>query len=140
MPHDAPPVSEESLELLAPVRLGTVGRGAILIFTVPATSGFIADASLECENRLVAKWDSEELVGRETQEVLQPVGLYTLSIVISYTMRQETAVELAFEVVEPNSGNAPRRERLLFQGKAPGLHRATVFIRVFAPRASHPTP
>ena len=98
------------------------------MFTVADGKGFSANALLECDMKLVASWESIEIVGTTVQEPLIPTGLYTLQISIAY--RSTTPVDVTVDCSIVSDGVALKSKRLTFSGKKPDIGRAIAVVRI----------
>lgn len=85
---------------LREAHLGSRTLGACLAVRIPPADGFIAQALLECEahQHPVASWQSPEIVGRSTEEILEIPGRYALHVTIIFTAAAPVRVALSFRL------------------------------------------
>ena len=124
MPDPVLPIIRES-------RLGGAPPGATLRFTIPKNGGYTVEATLFLESKVVAAWESIEILGKTTEEVLIPKGLYTLQIDIVFTKTASSSVQLVFMTLDEDV--QLRRRTLTFTGNTPEIGRALAILRVETP-------
>lgn len=102
--------------------------GARLSVRIPPAEGFVAQALLECESHPhpVASWQSLELAGRTTEEILEAAGRYALHVTIIFTNVGPVRVSLSFGLVQ---GSATTQV-LELTGTVGEVQRAVVFADV----------
>ena len=116
---------------LREARLGAAPPGSTLAFTLNKDKGFSVNALLECNMRVVATWESIEIAGVTTQEVLLPTGVYTLQVSIAYRGAEPADVELECSLID--DGITLKSKQLQFSGKKPDIGRAIVLLRIERP-------
>jgi hypothetical protein len=95
---------------------------------IPPAAGFIAQALLECESHPhpVASWQSEEIVGRTTEEILEVPGRYALHVTIIYTTLELVRVALSFRLASGSSTT----QVIELTGKLGEVQRAVAFVHI----------
>jgi hypothetical protein len=102
--------------------------GAHLAVRIPPADGFVAQALLECESHPhpVASWQSVEIAGRNTEEILEVPGRYALHVTIIFTAAEPAPVTLHFRLMHGSSTT----QVIELTGKAGDVRRAVVFADV----------
>lgn len=102
--------------------------GAHLAVRIPPAEGFVAQALLECESHPhpVASWQSVEIAGRNTEEILEVAGRYALHVTIIFTAVQPVHVTLHFRLMHGSSNT----QVIQLTGKSGEVRRAVVFADV----------
>ena len=80
---------------------------------------------------MVAAWESIEILGKTTEEVLIPKGLYTLQIDVVFTKTASSSVQLVFVTLDDDV--QLKRRTLTFTGVTPEIGRALAILRVETP-------
>ena len=108
--------------------LGSRLTGARLAVRIPPAEGFVAQALLECESHPhpVASWQSQEIAGRDVEEILEVAGRYALHVTIVFNSETATRVGLSFRLIEGSSTT----QSLELCGQAGDVQRAVVFADV----------
>jgi hypothetical protein len=102
--------------------LGSGPPGSKLSFKVKTGDGFVVNAMLDCDMKVVATWESVEIVGKTLSETLLPKGTYTLQLSIAYTTAKES--ELAVDFTFDNNKPQPVKDTIKLTGKRPAIGRA----------------
>jgi hypothetical protein len=108
--------------------LGSRTPGSCLAVRIPPAEGFVAQALLECEAHPypVASWQSDEIVGRSTEEILEVPGRYALHVTIIYTSATPVRVALSFRLASGSSTT----QMLELTGKLGEVQRAIAFVNI----------
>jgi hypothetical protein len=108
------------------VHLGIAPPGSKLSFKVKQGSGFIANAMLDCDMKVVASWEFVEIDGGKTlSEKLLPKGTYTLQLSIAYTDKTDTDFVVDFRL---SGEGVSEKETLTLTGKRPDIGRALAVV------------
>jgi hypothetical protein len=101
--------------------LGSGPPDSKLSFKVKAGTGFVVNAMLDCDMKVVATWESVEIVGKTASEVLLPKGMYTLQLSVAYTTTKDSdfVVDFTFD----NKKVQPMKDTLELTGKRPDIGR-----------------
>lgn len=113
---------------LEEVDLGSAPSKSTLSFSVARATGFSANALLDCDMKLVASWESVELVGHEVEEVLVPRGLYVLQVSVAFRSPAPVTAELEFGLTGTD-GHATSAATSL-TGKKGDIGRVIAFIDI----------
>jgi hypothetical protein len=99
-----------------------------LAVRIPTAEGFVAQALLQCESHPhpVASWQSVEIVGRSTEEILEVPGRYALHVTLIYTTAQPVRVTLSFRLALGSSTT----QMLELTGKLGDVQRAVAFVHI----------
>jgi len=102
--------------------LGSGPPGSKLSFKVKSGKGVVVNAMLDCDMKVVATWESVEIIGKAPSETLLPRGTYTLQLSVAYTDTKDTefSVDFAFDAKKTK----PTTDTLKLTGKLPDLGRA----------------
>lgn len=113
---------------LREAHLGSRMPGSCLAVRIPPAVGFVAQALLECESHPhpVASCQSEEIVGRSTEEILEVPGRYALHVTIIYTTAEPVRVSLSFRLALGSSTT----QVIELTGKRGDVQRAIAFATV----------
>jgi hypothetical protein len=113
---------------LREAHLGSRTPGSCLAVRIPPTAGFIAQALLQCESHPhpVASWQSEEIIGRTTEEILEVPGRYALHVTIIYTTLELVRVALSFRLASGSSTT----QVIELTGKLGEVQRAVAFAHI----------
>ena len=102
---------------------------ATLKFRVMEPAGFVATAKLDLDIDTVAKFRSEEIVGKLITEPLIPTGMYTLEI--RATLIAKSATDLNVEVTVTSPGKQPEVQTMTFTAKKSGdICQALAFVLI----------
>ena len=113
---------------LKEARLGTAPPGSTLVFSISEGKGFSVNAMLDCDMKVVASWESIEIAGETTREVLLPTGLYMLQVSIAYRGNEPVDVVMDFSI--ESGEEVLKSKRLSFSGKKPDIGRALADVRI----------
>lgn len=102
--------------------LGSGPPGSKLSFKVKASKGFVVNAMLDCDMKVVATWESIEIIDKTLSEALLPKGTYTLQLSVVYTQVKdaEFAVNFTFDTKK----GPPVKDTIKLTGKRPDIGRA----------------
>lgn len=101
--------------------LGSGSSGSKLSFKVKTGSGFVVNAMLDCDMKVVATWESVEIIGKTASEALVPKGMYTLQLSVVYTTAKESEFIVDFTF---DTKKGPMKDTLTLTGKRPDIGRA----------------
>jgi hypothetical protein len=112
------------------VAFNVAKANSVLTFEIKQKTGFVATAKLDLDIENVAKWKSEEIVGKVVEETLVPVGLYTLEIKVVATSKTPIDIEVEVTVAPPKKG-ASEVHTLNFRNKKGGdICQAIAFVLI----------
>lgn len=114
---------------LRTAELGSAPPRSVLRFDVPAAKGFVANAILECNLKVVSSWESVEIAGKRVEEELIPKGQYTLQISIAYTKTTATSVDIEVGVAD-TAGAVLAKKTLSFSGRKGDIGRSVGFLTI----------
>jgi hypothetical protein len=121
---DVPPVDECFLDTAPP--------NTTLRFTIPKTGGYVADATLFQGTKMVASWESIEILGKTTEEELIPTGLYTLMINVTFTKPEKATVTMEFSTHDEDGAELDKDTTRL-SGKKPVIGRSMTTLMIAKP-------
>lgn len=122
---------ESVLPIIREARLGKAPPNSTIRFTIPKNGGYLVEATMSLGTKTVAAWQSTEILGKTTEELLLPAGLYTLQVDVIFNKQEVADVTLEFSI--HSGGKQLNRDTTRFTGKNPDIGRAFAMVRIKKP-------
>ena len=101
-----------------------------LKFVIKQKKGCVATAKLVQSLDAVAKWQSEEIIGKVVEETLTPIGLYTLEIKVVATSKTAIDIDVEVTVSPPRKGGAEVQTMSFKKKKGGDIGQALAFVLI----------
>ena len=98
--------------------LGIGPPDSVLQFSIRETTGFVVTARMSHNDDVVAKWKSEEIVGKTVEEPLTLPGAYKLELLVSVFSKKAMDVNVDVALTPPGGAAAPKT--MTFKNKKTG--------------------
>lgn len=119
---------EKILPIIRLAQLGQAPAKSVLRFKIPKNGGYVVEATLFLGTKVVAAWQSVEILGKTTEEKLIPKGVYSLQVEVIFTKPEASDVTLTFSM--HSDGQELSRDTTRFTGKKPDQGRAIAMVRI----------